>query len=162
MTDMRQGLILAGTGLDFRGRDYINREVVQQLAYTVVEELQPCYGYCTGICGWNGAWGRALIDKGIPYTMVLPYLTMGTNWYQGSRAELYMYTSYAQEVVYMADSYYQEVYQDRDKYLVLRVEGVVALDRPLIKVSRVVTLAKELGIPVLDLWHRYNHTVLDD
>lgn len=156
-----QGMVLAGTGLDFRRHDYIDREAVERLAHIVVGELQPCYGYCTGIHGWNGAWAEALITAKVPYCAVLPYRSMGTNWFRGDRDKLSILTHNAEEVVYISDRYYQDVYADRAKYLVEHVEGVVALDRLLIEESRVVTLARGLGLPVLNLWHRYNHLLLD-
>jgi hypothetical protein len=87
MTDMRQGLILAEVGLDFRRHDFINREVVQELAQAVVRGLQPRYGYCTGsISGWNRAWVEALISNAVPYSIILPYRTIGIRWFYGSKA----------------------------------------------------------------------------
>lgn len=163
MIDMDPGMVLAGVGLDFRRHDYINRVVVQELAHTIVRELQPRYGYCTGsISGWNGAWVEALISNAIPYSMVLPYRNIGTKWFHGSKAKLDTLISTADKVVYIADNYYQDVYHNRDTYLASTVKGVVVLDRPSLSGNRVATLAKELGIPVLDLWDRYNHTLLDN
>lgn len=154
-SDIQQGMVLASTGLDFRRHDYINREVVQELAHIVVRELQPRYAYCTGIHGWNGAWVAAIEKEGIPYCMVLPYRSIGTNWFHGDKSELDAAISNAENVVYMSDRYTDTVYENRDRYLVSHVEGVVTLTRPLIASNRVSTLAIELGLPVLELWGKY-------
>lgn len=154
-TIIGQGMVLASTGLDFRRRDYIDREAVQKLAHEVVQELQPRYAYCTGIFGWNGAWVKALLEARIPYCMVLPYRSVGTKWFHGSKAELDTATSNAESVVYISDKYTDTVYADRDGYLVSRAEGVVTFTRPLIANNRVSTMAIELGLPVLELWGTY-------
>lgn len=157
-------MVLAGTGLSQRRGDSIRQVELCRLARTVVKELEPRYGYCTATFwyGWDHAWGAALMEAHVPYSIVLPYRAIGSKWHPTDRDILNTTIANADDVIYISDHYRDKVYADRDYYLASRVEGVVLLDRPWVTRNRVATLAREMGIPILDLWYRYSHALLDN
>ncbi len=173
MTYMERGLILAAVGTRHLRDDAINYEVALELAHTLIKELRPQYAFCTGISGWDGVWGAALMNTSVPYCMLLPYRSIGTDWYSGNRALLDTYISNAERVVYTSYNYTPTVYGDTTRYLLSNVEGLVALQRPLVgtykaksctdKTSssdRVIAMATELDIPVKEVWKQYTR-ILD-
>ncbi|WOL31375.1 hypothetical protein [Microcoleus phage My-WqHQDG] len=182
MTDMRRGLILAAVGTKHLRDDAINQEVALELAHTLIKELRPRYAFCTGVSGWDGVWGAALMNSKVPYCMLLPYRNIGIDWYSGNRALLDTYISNAERVEYTNYNYTPTVYGDTTRYLLSNVEGLVTLQRPQARHApwralagtykaesctdktsssdRVIAMATDLDIPVKEVWKQYTR-ILD-
>ena len=168
---MKRGLILAAVGTRHLRDDAINQEVALELAHTLIKKLRPRYAFCTGIFGWSGVWGAALMDSRVPYCMLLPYTSIATDWYSGNRTVLDTYISNADRVEYTSYSHTPTVYEDTAKHLLSNVEGLVTLQRPPMGTykaefattsgsSKVIAMATDLDIPVKEVWGQYTR-ILD-
>ena len=158
---MKQGMTLAGTGhrpLRLGGYDDSITNKLALLASTVIGRLQPSHGYCGGALGWDMAWGEALLNAGIPYTMALPFPDMGSRWFHKDRVRLQRLIHNSTEVQYLSDRYSKSAYILRDRYMVDNAEGLVCLLDPNAIGSGTHTTykyAEGLRRPILQLWNEY-------
>lgn len=161
MTPMNTRLILAGTGHRPNRLGGYNRsttKLLTVLANTVVNELEPSYGYCGGALGWDIAWGYALIKVGVPYCLAIPFPTMGSNRPLYSRMLLDHLKEKADRVHYLRNTYSKGAYIERDKYMVDNAQGVIALLDPIATTSstyHTVQYAESLHLPVKNVWQLY-------
>ncbi|WOL31374.1 hypothetical protein [Microcoleus phage My-WqHQDG] len=161
MTDMKQGLVLAGTGHRpnrLGGYNRTTRGKLKVLANKVVETLLPRYGYCGGALGWDTAWGIALMEAKVPYCMALPCPSMGSKWYETDKNTLAFLVTNAHRVHYLSDHYFKGAFILRDRYMVDNAEGLVSLLDPSAIGSgtyQTCQYAETLNLPIIQLWHEF-------
>lgn len=160
-TDMKKGLVLAGTGHrphHLGGYNEGTYKKLGTLASLVITQLEPTYGFCGGALGWDMYWGHALLSIGVPYTLALPFPDMGARWNPKDRANLEVLKGGAQEVWYASYSYSKGAYIQRDRYMVDNSQGLVSLLKPgLVDSGTYTTTEYAIGHqkPVLQLWELF-------
>ena len=161
-TDMKKGLVLAGTGHrphNLGGYNEGTYKKLGTLASLVIVQLEPVYAYCGGALGWDMYWGHALLSIGVPYTLALPFPDMGSNWCDPKdRDNLEALKEGAQDVWYASSSYSKGAYIQRDRHMVDNSEGLVSLLKPGLEDSGTYTTCQyaiDHNKPVLQLWEPF-------
>lgn len=98
--------------------------------------------------------------EGIPYCLALPWPGMGNNWDKDNIRKLATLKYNADKCMYLSSTYSKGAYIDRDRYMVMNAEGVVALLDPTATGSgtyHTYQFATKLGKPVINLWDAYSN-----
>lgn len=103
--------------------------------------------------GWDQACAQACVDLGIPWEAAVPFPGQESKWPRDSQERYRTLLSRATKVIEVSPRYSVKAMMERNKYMVRRASGVIALwDGSLGGTCNCVQFATALDVPIVNLW----------
>tara|TARA_Y100000310_G_scaffold122960_1_gene121714 strand:+ start:530 stop:1006 length:477 start_codon:yes stop_codon:yes gene_type:complete len=154
-------MIVAGTGhrpnkLGGYGDDIYQKLVT--LAMTYLEETRPKRVISGMALGWDQALAEAAVNRNIKFTAAIPFEGQENKWYPSSVVNYNKLLGLADRIYIVSEGGYS-VYKLflRNEWMVNNADRVVALwNGTSGGTTGTISYAKQVGIPIDNLWDKWN------
>jgi len=155
---MHEGKVLGVTGHRpgrTGGYNDITYSKLSHLATNVLSSFQPTHVITGMALGWDLAIAEAALERGIPYTAMVPFIGQPSKWTPNCNTVYYRLLNQATNVEIVSKDYGPKVMQRRNIRIIESSEVICALynGTPFGGTAHCVKSALAANVPVINCWN---------